>query len=195
LILFGHRVGDVGDHLVGQLGTQRADQVMLDVAHGHPTRVQRDDHVVQAAGAAGALGHQPGLEHAGPIPRHGQPHVTDLGGQGLGRGAVARVRDAPPGRVALLIAQVPGQLGLQGTLEHRPDQLGQKPALPGQRQPTGIDLIHHRVQQPGLDHVVDRIPRRRHRLRLRHPQRMPQVFLQGHLCTPSAFSELILPAR
>jgi hypothetical protein len=79
---------------------------------------------------------------------------------------------------------------------HQLTSSGRNPPCPVNVNPPGVDLVHHRVQQPGLDHVVDRIPRRGHRRRrLRHPQRVPQVFLQGHLCTPSAFCELILPAR
>ncbi len=41
-------------------------------------RVQRDDHVVQAAGdPPGPLGHQHRLEAARPVPRHLQPHRAD----------------------------------------------------------------------------------------------------------------------
>ncbi len=89
LDLVEHRVGDFGDGVVGQLGAQCAGQVMGDVAHGHPTRIQRDDHVVEAAGAPAALGDQSGLKGPGTVARHVEAHVTDLGGQSLGGGAVA----------------------------------------------------------------------------------------------------------
>jgi hypothetical protein len=56
LDLLQHRVGDLGDGLVGQFSAQRAGQVVADVAHRHPTRVQRNDHLVEAAGAPRALG-------------------------------------------------------------------------------------------------------------------------------------------
>jgi hypothetical protein len=52
LDLVGHRVGDLGDGVVGQLGAQRAGQMVLDVPDRHPAGIQRDDHLVQAAEAA-----------------------------------------------------------------------------------------------------------------------------------------------
>jgi hypothetical protein len=45
-------VGDLGDGLAADLGADRGRQVMLDIAHGHPARVQRDDHVVQTTHTA-----------------------------------------------------------------------------------------------------------------------------------------------
>jgi hypothetical protein len=70
LDLLEHRVSDLPDRLVGQLGAQRAGQVMADITHRHPTRVQRNNHLVQAAAAPGALGNQPRLKRPSPIPRH-----------------------------------------------------------------------------------------------------------------------------
>jgi hypothetical protein len=70
LDLLEHRISDLGDGLVRQLGAQRAGQVMLDIAHRHPTRVQRNNHLIQAAGTPGALGNQPRLKRPSPIPRH-----------------------------------------------------------------------------------------------------------------------------
>ncbi|MFD0486762.1 hypothetical protein ACFQ0O_38410 [Saccharopolyspora spinosporotrichia] len=52
-----------------------------------------------------------------------------------------------------------GHLGLQTPLEHGFDQLGQKPALPGQRQPAPVDGVHHPIEQACLDHLIDRVPR------------------------------------
>jgi len=162
-------------------------QVVGDVAHGHPARVQRDDHVVEAAGPADPFRDQPWLERPGPVPRHRQRDVADLGGHRLGRRAVARVGRTPPGRIALLIAQVLGELGLQPALEHRLDHLGEEATLPGQRQTTGVDALHQLVEQAGVEHVVNHIARRtRPRAVLRDAQRMPRraIFGHGHLCTP-----------
>ena len=161
---------------MGQLGAQRAGQVVLDVAHRHPARVQRDDHLVEAAGAAGALGDQPRLEACRPGPagtssRTGPTSVCSVFG-------VAPLREfgaAPPGRVALLVAQVLGQLGGQAALQHRLDHLRQEPALPGQRQLAGVDPVHQLVEQPGIEHLVDRLPGRTRRLPAGHTQRMPAV--------------------
>jgi hypothetical protein len=154
--------------------------MMLDVAHRHPTRIQRDDHVVEAAGASGALGHQPRLERPGPVTRGVQRNVTDLGGQGLRGTAVARVRAAAPGRVALLIAQVPAQLGAQATLQHRSDHLREEPSDPGQAQPVAVDPVHHLVEQPRIEHLVDRLPGLTRLRRGRHAQRVPSLLVIGH---------------
>jgi len=79
-----------------------------------------------------------------------------------------------------------GALDLQATFEHRLDQLGQQATVPGQAQPAGIDLVHHAVEQPGLEHLVDRPPRRGRLLDGRHTQRMLPlpIFSHGHLRTP-----------
>lgn len=167
---------------MGQFGAQGAGQVVLDIAHRHPTRIQRDDHVVEAAGATGTLGHQPRLEGPVAVARHRQRDVTDLAGQRLRARTVAGIRTAPPGRITLRIAQMAGQLGLQTPLQHRLHQLGQQPTLTGQRQPITIYFGHQVVQQPGIDHLVDRPPRRRNIL---------SIISHSHLCTPSN-SSLIL---
>ena len=83
LDLLERRVGDLRDRLVGELGAQRALQMVADVAHGHPARVQRDDHLVEAAGAPRALRDQPRLERTRPVPRYRQTHRSDLGVEGL----------------------------------------------------------------------------------------------------------------
>lgn len=44
--LLEHGVGDLADRLVRQVGAQRRDQVVLDVADRHPAGVQADDHVL-----------------------------------------------------------------------------------------------------------------------------------------------------
>jgi hypothetical protein len=161
---------------VGELGAQRAGQVVLDVADRHPTRIQRDDHLVEAAAeAAGPLGHQPRLERRRAVPRHVQPDRADLGQHRLRGAPVAGVRRPPTGRVALVVAEVITELDRQAPLEHGLDQFREEPSLPGQPQPGGVDL----AQQPLHQLVIDQLPRR-HRRRAR-----------GH--TPPR--RLVLPAR
>lgn len=128
----------------------------LDVSHRHPAGIQRDDHVVEPAETANALGDQAGLEGPGPVPGRGQGHVADLGPHRLWGGPVSGVRRAPPGRVALLIAEMASQLGLQTPLEDRLDQARQKPALAGQLQLAGIDSRHQLIEQPGLHQLLHR---------------------------------------
>ena len=53
-----------------------------------------------------------------------------------------------------------GQLGLQASLQHRLDHLGQEAALTGQLQTAVVDLLKQLIQQPGLDHRVDRLTSR-----------------------------------
>ena len=101
-------------------------------------RIQRDDHVVQAAGdPPGPLGHQHRLEAAGPVPRHRQAHRADPGLHRLGDRAIAvvPVAAAAAGPVAVLIAQMRGQLGLQRPLQHRLDQLAEHRPRASQPQP------------------------------------------------------------
>jgi hypothetical protein len=42
-------VGDLGDRLMGQLGADRADQMMLDIPQRHSAGIKADDHLVEAA--------------------------------------------------------------------------------------------------------------------------------------------------
>src|SRR5690606_18560660 len=107
--------------------------MMLDITHGHPTGIQRDDHVGEPAQATSPLGHQPRLERASPIPRRVQLDIANLAGHRLRSGPVPRIRRAPAGRITPLIPQVITELGLQTALEHRLDELGQEPTLAVQR--------------------------------------------------------------
>jgi hypothetical protein len=75
------------------------------------------------------------LEAAGPVPRHRDPHRPGIGVHRLRRMPVPHVRRPAPGRVALVIAQVIGQLGLQRRLQHHLRDRGQQPAGPGQLDP------------------------------------------------------------
>ena len=173
-------VGDLGDRLVRQVGADRAGEVVLDVPHRHPARVQRDDHLVEPAGPPGALGDQARLERAGPVPWGRQSHVADLGGQRLGRRAVAGVGAPPARRVALLVAEMLGQLGRQAPLEHRLDHLGQKPALAGQLQVAGVNLGHQLIEQAGINQLPDR------RTGIRMARRLPGLIVvpsHGHVTT------------
>lgn len=90
--LFEDLVDDVADRLVRQLGPDRRGEVVLDVADRHPARVEADDHLVEPAQPAGALGHEHRGERPVAVARHVQAHLTDLGRDRLRRRPVARVR-------------------------------------------------------------------------------------------------------
>ena len=79
-------------------------------------------------------------------------------------------RPARPDRP--LVPQVLGQLGLQASLEHRLDHLREEPARAGQGQLAGVDLAHQIIQQPGVEHLVDRLPGRARPRRVGHTQRV-----------------------
>ena len=128
--LLGDGLGDLADGLVGQLRAERGREVVLDVADRHPARVQADDHVLEPAQAAGALGDQPRGERAVAVPRLVQPDVPDLGADPLRGGAVAGVATAPTARVTAFVVEMIGQFGIHPTLQDRLDQLGQEPACP-----------------------------------------------------------------
>ena len=141
-------VGDLADRLVGQLGAQRGAQVVLDVADRHPAGIEADDHVVEPTKAPGALRHQPRDEATLAITRGVQLDVTDAGRDRLRGRAVARVGEQRRLRSALLIAQMPGQLGLQPPLERGLDQPGDEALRAGQVELAGIDLGEDLIQRP-----------------------------------------------
>lgn len=178
LDLLDDGLGDVVDRLVGQLHAQGAFEVIADVAHRHPAGVEADDLLIQPAGQTpGTLGHQPRLEAGSAIPRRVQANVTDLGRQRLRRRAVTAVRRLTTGRVALVIAEVIGQLGLQHALEDGLDQPRQEAALGGQPQPGAIDMTHQLIeprtvgQRLGQRVSRDRLPGRGQALDRRLRQR------------------------
>jgi hypothetical protein len=142
----GDRLGDVADRLVGQVGAQRRREMVLDVADRHPAGVQRDDHVLQPTEAAGALGHQRRPERTIPVPRLIQRDVTDLGAHRLRGGPVAGVTRPMPDPVALLIAEVIGQLRRHPPFQDGLDHLGQEPTRTGQRHTTLIAGRHQLIQ-------------------------------------------------
>ncbi len=144
--------------------------------------------------AARALRHQPRLERParsrGTSSGTGPTSVATV----FGVRAVARVRRTPPGRVALLIAQMLGQLGRQPPLQHRLDHLRQEPALTGQRQLPSRGPRHHLIEQSRRHQLPHHLPGRR--IRQLHRHRL--IFRHGHLCTPFDLvhrpSDRLLPA-
>ena len=144
-----------------QLGAIHLLKVVQDVAHAHPVRIQRDDHVVQAAGdPPRALRDQQRLEGPGPVPRHLQRDRPDPGLDGLGDAPVPGVPRPVPGRIVPPVTQVRGQLGLQRPLQHRPHQLAEHRALAGQPQPPGrvLRALQQRVEQPVIHQLPQRHP-------------------------------------
>lgn len=147
----GDLIGDVADRLVGQFGADRGRQVVLDVPHDHPAGVQDDEHLVQPGHPPRPLGRQRWRECALPFAGHLEAHVLDLGRDRLGCGAVAGVAERRRIRVALVVPQVPGQLGLQPALNGGLDQAGDEPAITGELDLAGVDP-GEQIVQPGSRH-------------------------------------------
>jgi hypothetical protein len=82
-----------------------------------------------------AFRHRDRLEGGVAIPRDLQFDFPDVGGDGLGIGAIAAVARPPPSDRVRLIAEMLGELDLQAGLQHLADQRRQQPVLAGQLHP------------------------------------------------------------
>ena len=85
----------------------------LNLAHGEPARIERDDLVVEAGEAALVFADQPRLERAVPVARHRERQRAVIGQHRLPARPIAMI-----GRVLGLgptrrIAEMVGQLGAQ----------------------------------------------------------------------------------
>jgi len=91
----------------------------LDLAYRHAAGIHRDDLVVEAIEPGLALGHNLRIECAVAVARHVEVDRTILGQYGLGIAAVAMIVAAAAGRIALLVAEVVGQLRPKCPLQKR----------------------------------------------------------------------------
>ncbi len=157
-----HLVGNGGDGLLGDLRTVDLGQVGGDLTVGEALRRQRQHHLVHAGQPALPLLHDLRLERARHIPGHLHLDRANVGQHGLRPGPVAAVAAVPALGIVLLVAEVIGDLALQGRLQHPLGQHLQQPALPGQLQPLGPGPVHeHRNQllvRRGRDGLRHRLP-------------------------------------
>jgi hypothetical protein len=102
----------------------------LDLAHRHAARVEAQNLVIEAIEPRLALGDQLRLEAAGPVPRDRNVDLAIIGQDGLRARAVTAVAASPPGWIALLVAQMIGQLGPERTFDQGTLQLFEKPSSP-----------------------------------------------------------------
>jgi hypothetical protein len=72
------------------------------------------------------------LEAAGAVARHGDLDLAVLGQDRLRARPVAAVAAAAAGRIALLVAQVLGQLGSESPFDQGFLELLEQPIIPGQ---------------------------------------------------------------
>lgn len=74
------------------LGTDGRDEVVLDITHRHPTRVEGDDHVIEATQPSAALGHERRGERAVAVPRDRELDIADTTVSSVGAQGIYRVR-------------------------------------------------------------------------------------------------------
>jgi hypothetical protein len=133
---FGHTVHDlVGnrrDRRLGNAGPVDLGQMRGDVAVRQTPGRQGQHHLVDTGQPPLPLLDDLWLEAALPVAGHLDFDWSDLGQHGLGPDPVAGVAAASAGRVVFLVAEVTGDLALQGRLEHPLGQLLEQPALAGQ---------------------------------------------------------------
>ena len=104
----------------------------LDLPHRHAAGIQAQDLVIEAIEPGLPLGDQLRLEAAGAIARHGNLDLAILRQDRLRARPVAAVAGAPAGGIALLVAQMLGQLGPKRSLDQPLLQLFEQPILAGQ---------------------------------------------------------------
>jgi hypothetical protein len=117
--LLPHRLGDGTDHVGGHLDLVELLQMGADFPDGEAAGVEREHFLVEARQPAQPLGDQLGHEAPGPVAGNVQRDLVGVGENRLGAGAVAMIGLAWRLRLARFIAQVLGELGLQGPLDQR----------------------------------------------------------------------------
>src|SRR5579864_7910897 len=130
--LVKHGVGDPADEVGRHVGGVEFGQVALDLSHRHAAGIEAQNLVVEPGEMRLALGDQLRLEAAGTIARHRNLDLAILGQERLRARPVAAVAFAASCKIALLIAEMLGQLRSQRSLDQRLLQLLEEPVLPGQ---------------------------------------------------------------
>ena len=140
-------VGDPGDGVLADRRAVHVGEMRGDLPGRQPARGQRQHDLVDPVQPSLPLPHDPRLERAVPVPGHLDLDRADLGQHRLRPGAVAGVAAVAAGRVVLVIAQVLGDLRLQGGLQHRLGQPGQQAARADQLDPFGAGLLHQLLRE------------------------------------------------
>ena len=121
------RVGDLRDQVRRDLGAVDLGQVPLNLADRQTTGVQADHAIVEPDPPGLTLADDLRLKRALAIPRRADPKPPVIGQDRLARLPVAGVPRATGRRLASLIAQMLGQLGLERPVQQPARQLPQQP--------------------------------------------------------------------
>src|SRR5205823_2222533 len=123
-------IGDPADQIPPHRDSVELAQVSLDIPRREPTRVERQDLLVEPLKAPLALSHQPRLKAPVTIPRRPDLDRPMLRAQRLGRRPVARVPRAARRLLMALIAEMVSELDLERPLHQPLGQLREHPAGP-----------------------------------------------------------------
>jgi hypothetical protein len=169
-----------GDQVAGDVDVVDLRQVGLDLAGGQALGIQRQDRGVEALHPPRVLGHHGRGEGPGPVPGDVQLDRPDVGQHRLAGRSVAGVARSGTGRIALLVAEMLGHLGLQRAFQDQFDQPGQQPAF--------ADQVHPLAAGP-LDQLLGQIPVQLGRTRQLRPRPYDVRVLAGVLILdPHAWS-------
>src|SRR5580704_5431617 len=108
------RIGDTADEIGRHVGSIEFGQVAWDLSHRHAAGIEAQNLVVETGEMRLAFGDQLRLEAADTIARHRNFDLAILGQERLRARPVAAVAFAASCRIALLIAEVLGQLRSHG---------------------------------------------------------------------------------
>ena len=117
----------------------------LDLPGGEPLGIKRDHVARQPVEAAFVLGHCHRLKRARPVARHPKIDLADLGGDPLGRRAVAGVARPSALQSVALIAQMVCHLDLKPGLKHLAHQPRQQAAVAGQLHTLGAGTLNQKL--------------------------------------------------
>ena len=104
LHFFDHRVGHLRYQRGADLDSVDVLQVALDFSRRHPTRVHRQDLVIETAEAPLVFAHDLGLKLALPIARNLDLHLTKIAFECFSAPSVAGVAAAAALRIVLVVA-------------------------------------------------------------------------------------------
>jgi hypothetical protein len=130
--------------------------VGLHLAGGQALRGQGDDQLVHPGQPPLPLRDDLGFEAAVPFAGDVDLDRPDLGQHRLGPAPVAGVPAVAAGRIMAAVAEVIGELTLQGGLHQPLRELGEQPALTGQLQPAVAGPPDQAVDQlliDGVEHI------------------------------------------